>query len=78
MGLGDPKLLGMIGAFVGWKGVIFTILISSMLGTIVGLAFIVATGRDRQFQIPFGPFLSLGAVAWVWIGPAAVRWYFGY
>ncbi|MDP8224685.1 MAG: prepilin peptidase [Candidatus Lernaella stagnicola] len=78
MGLGDPKLLGMIGAFVGWKGVIFTILVSSLVGTLIGALFIALTGKSRKFQIPFGPFLALGAVTWVWLGPAAVRWYFGY
>ena len=78
MGMGDPKLLAMIGAFCGWQGVIFTMLISSMVGTVVGVAWIVLTGKDRRFEIPFGPFLALGAVSWVWFGPAAVRWYLGY
>lgn len=78
MGMGDPKLLGMIGAFVGWQGVVFTLLVSSVVGTVIGLLMIVIGGKDRRTEIPFGPFLSLGAVLWVWVGPAALRWYLGY
>jgi len=78
MGMGDPKLLAMIGAFCGWKGVIFTMLVASMSGTIIGIAFILIAGKDRRFPIPFGPFLSLGAVAWIWFGSAVLRWYVGY
>jgi leader peptidase (prepilin peptidase) / N-methyltransferase len=78
MGMGDPKLLGMIGAFVGWKGVVFTLLVSSLTGTVIGLLFMAIGGKDRRWEIPFGPFLSLGAVLWIWIGPATVKWYLGY
>lgn len=78
MGLGDPKLLAMIGAFCGWKGVIFTLLVSSLSGSVIGFAYIFFTGKGRRFPIPFGPFLSLGAVVWIYFGEAAVRWYVGY
>jgi leader peptidase (prepilin peptidase)/N-methyltransferase len=77
MGLGDPKLMAMIGALCGWKGVVFTMLVSSFTGTIVGVIYVVAAGKDRRFPIPFGPFLSLGAVAYLWVGQAAIRWYLG-
>jgi leader peptidase (prepilin peptidase)/N-methyltransferase len=77
MGMGDPKLLGMIGAFIGWKGVVFAMIVASFVGTVVGVLWIVLGGKDRRFEIPFGPFLSLGGVAWLWLGPAALRWYLG-
>lgn len=78
MGMGDPKLLAMIGAFVGWTGVVFTLLVASVVGTIVGILAIGFGGKDRRFEFPFGPFLSLGAVLYVWVGPPLVRWYLGY
>jgi len=78
MGFGDPKLLAMIGAFCGWQAVLFTLFIASLSGTIVGVAYVAIAGKDRRFPIPFGPFLSLGAVLWLWIGPLVVRWYLGF
>jgi leader peptidase (prepilin peptidase)/N-methyltransferase len=77
MGLGDPKLLAMIGAFVGWKGVVFTMVCGSFVGTIVGAALIVVYKKERHYQIPFGPFLALGATLWIWFNPLILRWYLG-
>lgn len=65
MGMGDVKLLAMIGAFLGWKGVIFVMLVSSVLGTLVGLSVIVYKKGDLRYAIPFGPFLSLAAVIYI-------------
>ena len=78
MGFGDPKLLAMIGAFCGWQAVLFTLFIASLSGTIVGVSYVAIAGKDRRFPIPFGPFLSLGAVLWLWIGPLVVGWYLGF
>ncbi len=78
MGLGDPKLMAMIGALTGWQGVIFTMLVSSFVGTMVGVLYVALAGKDRRFPIPFGPFLSLGAVSYLWIGDTTIRWYLGY
>jgi leader peptidase (prepilin peptidase)/N-methyltransferase len=62
MGGGDVKLLAMIGAFLGWKAVIVTILLSSLIGSITGILIMILKGKDFKYAIPFGPFLSLGAV----------------
>lgn len=65
MGMGDVKLLAMIGAFLGWKGVIFVMLVGSLVGTLVGLAVIAYKKGDLKYALPFGPFLSLAAVIYV-------------
>lgn len=64
MGDGDPHLLGMIGAFLGWHAVVFVIFASSFYGIIVGLIARVGFGKP----LPFGPFLALGAVTWLFGG----------
>lgn len=75
MGGGDIKLIAMIGAFVGWQGIPFIILASSLLGAIIGIVFMVVEKKDTQYAIPFGPFLSLAAVLYLYIGPELMRWY---
>jgi len=62
MGLGDAKLLAMIGAFAGWQVVIYTLFLGSFLGSIVGGIMILAKKATRKTAIPFGPYLCLGAV----------------
>ena len=75
MGGGDVKLLAMIGAFLGWKAVILTILLSSLIGSITGIIVMVAKGKDFKYAIPFGPFLSLGAVISLFYGEKIITWY---
>jgi len=75
MGGGDVKLLAMIGAFLGWKAVILTILLSSLIGSITGIIIMVLKGKDFKYAIPFGPFLSLGAVMSLFYGEEIIRWY---
>lgn len=75
MGGGDVKLLAMIGAFLGWKAVILTILLSSLIGSITGIVIMVWKGKDSKYAIPFGPFLSLGAVISLFYGEPLIRWY---
>jgi len=75
MGGGDVKLLAMIGAFLGWKAVILTILLGSLLGSISGIIVMVSRGKDFKYAIPFGPFLSLGAVIALFYGQDLIRWY---
>jgi leader peptidase (prepilin peptidase)/N-methyltransferase len=79
MGIGDVKLLAMIGAFIGWKGVLFTILSSSLIGSIVGVTLMLITAKaDSKYAVPFGPFLSLGAIIYVLVGEALINWYVGF
>jgi len=75
MGLGDVKLLGAIGAFLGWKGVLFSIFASSVLGSLVGLYLVLSGRREWQSRIPYGPYLALGAVIWILWGPEIVQRY---
>lgn len=77
MGGGDIKLLAMIGAFIGWKGVLLTLLFGSLTGSLAGLvrAFLRAGSADAP--IPFGPFLALGALVSLYWGESIVAWYIG-
>ncbi|MDL2286521.1 prepilin peptidase [Desulfococcaceae bacterium OttesenSCG-928-F15] len=77
MGGGDIKLLAMIGAFIGWKGVLFTIFASSLSGALVGLIAMAVQKKGMKLAIPFGPFLSLGAVLYIFYGPMLIGWYLG-
>lgn len=67
MGYGDFKLLGMIGAFLGWKYVFSVVFLSSILGTIVGIYMLLKKREVNSIQIPFGPYLSIGAIVSLFI-----------
>ncbi|MFZ2039372.1 MAG: A24 family peptidase [Desulfobacterales bacterium] len=77
MGGGDIKLLAMIGALLGWQGVVFTIFLASLLGTVVGLSIMVYARSNMKLAVPFGPFLAAGALAFIFVGPELVGWYIG-
>jgi leader peptidase (prepilin peptidase)/N-methyltransferase len=78
MGGGDLKMLGMIGAFLGWQGVIVTFMLGFMLGGVFSGVLLAARKVSLASQIPFGTFLAIGAiVASLW-GPAMVEWYVGF
>jgi len=76
MGGGDIKLLAMIGAFIGWKGVLFTIFIASATGSVIGAVLMLFSQKDLKFAVPFGPFLSIGAIAYLFFGPELIFWYY--
>jgi len=78
MGGGDIKLLAMIGAFLGWKAIIFTVFVGSAVGTVVGVAVALRTQRGRKMAVPFGPFLSLGALLFLFWGQGIINWYLGF
>jgi len=68
MGMGDIKLLAMLGAFLGWKSVLFIIFFSSFIGTLIGLLLIFILKKGRKYPIPFGPFLSLAGILYPFLG----------
>ena len=77
MGGGDIKLLAMIGAALGWQGVLFTIFIGSLSGTLAGILIMAADKiTNIRLKIPFGPFLSGGAVLYLFYGTPLINWYF--
>ncbi len=77
MGGGDIKLLAMIGAAIGWKGVLFTIFMGSLTGTIAGIIIMISSKIiDIKLKIPFGPYLSAGAVIYIFFGHSMIKWYF--
>ena len=75
MGGGDIKLLAMIGAFVGWQGVLLTIFLSSAIGTLCGLMVMIRSGKNMKLAIPFGPFLAIGTMIYIFFGKALLFWY---
>ena len=67
MGYGDFKLLALLGAWMGWQLLPEIVLLSSIVGAVVGIAMIVTLGRDRNIPIPFGPYLAAaGWIAMLW------------
>ncbi len=75
LGMGDVKMLAMIGAFLGWKLMLLTLVLSSLLGSVVGLAIIALRKGDLKYALPFGTFLAIGALAATIVGDEIVRWY---
>jgi leader peptidase (prepilin peptidase)/N-methyltransferase len=73
MGGGDVKLLAMIGGFLGWKSLIFILLFSSFSGAIAGITAMIIKKQDMKYAVPFGPFLSAAAVAYLFWGDAFMR-----
>ena len=78
MGRGDLKFLAAIGAFLGWRAVLFSLFAGSLLGSIVGLITLVVGKRVWSAKLPFGPYLAFGALSWLFFGDAFLRWYFGF
>jgi leader peptidase (prepilin peptidase) / N-methyltransferase len=77
MGRGDLKFLAAIGAFLGWRAVLFSLFAGSLLGSIVGLITLVVGKRVWSAKLPFGPYLAFGALTWMFFGDAFLRWYLG-
>jgi leader peptidase (prepilin peptidase)/N-methyltransferase len=75
MGRGDLKFLAAVGAFLGWRAVLFSIFAGSLLGSLVGLLTLVVGKRVWSAKLPFGPYLAFGALSWMFFGEAFVRWY---
>jgi leader peptidase (prepilin peptidase)/N-methyltransferase len=78
MGLGDVKMMFMVGAYLGWQLTIFTIFMGVLSGSIIGVAILLWQGRrDLQMMLPFGIFLGIGAIAALLVGSHVVDWYVG-
>jgi leader peptidase (prepilin peptidase)/N-methyltransferase len=77
MGRGDLKFLAAIGAFLGWRAVLFSLFGGSLVGSLVGLVTLVLGKRVWSAKLPFGPYLALGALVWIFFGDELVRWYIG-
>lgn len=78
MGLGDVKMMAMVGAFLGLQRALLTILLGSLLGSLIGIAVISIGRKGRDFELPFGTFLGAGAMLVVFFGSAALDWYRGF
>ncbi len=77
MGGGDVKMLAMIGAFLGWKLVLVTLVLSSVAGSVIGVTVIALRRGDMKYALPYGTFLALGALAASLVGDQIVTWYVG-
>ncbi len=76
MGLGDVKFMGAIGAFLGWKAVIFTLVVSSFIGGfLVGIPLVLMGKRGLSSKLPYGPYLAAAAALWIFAGEALIQWY---
>jgi leader peptidase (prepilin peptidase)/N-methyltransferase len=75
LGMGDPKMLAMIGSFMGWKLTLVTLMLGSLIGSVVGVGLIAAGRGTMKYALPFGCFLAVGAAAAATVGPALLDWY---
>lgn len=75
LGLGDVKMVAMIGAFLGLQGTLFTLIVGSVLGSVLGLLLVFILRKDaRTYELPFGSFLGIAALATGVLGPALAGW----
>ncbi len=68
MGFGDVKFMAAIGAFLGWQATLFSLVVSSFIGALVGGALILLQRHKRSAPIPYGPYIAAAAVLWIWAG----------
>jgi leader peptidase (prepilin peptidase)/N-methyltransferase len=78
LGMGDVKMLAMIGAFLGWKMVLVTLLLSTFSGAVIGVGLIALRRGDMKLALPFGTFLAAGALAAILVGEPVAAWYAGF
>ena len=77
LGMGDVKMMAMVGAFLGWRLVLLTIFAGSVLGSVIGLFIVLFRGGNLQTKLSFGTFLALGAIISVFFGIRILVWYSG-
>ena len=78
MGMGDVKMLAMIGAFLGWQSMLITLVLASLLGSAVGVAMIMLRQGGMQSALPFGSFMAVSALISISVGQPLLRWYSGF
>lgn len=77
LGQGDWKMTAMLGAFLGWQGMLLTVFLASVMGTAVGVSLMLFGGRTSQHKLPLGTFLGLAGIAVVFVGEPLLAWYRG-
>lgn len=76
MGFGDVKMMLMVGAYLGWRLTILTILLAALTGSLAGIAMMFQRGqRNMQMMLPFGIFLGIGSIASLLVGTRLIEWY---
>jgi leader peptidase (prepilin peptidase)/N-methyltransferase len=75
LGMGDVKMLAMVGAFIGWQLTFLTLMMASVAGSVIGIGLIATKRGGMKYALPFGTFLALGAAAAATVGPAILHWY---
>lgn len=78
LGMGDVKMLAMIGAFLGWQAVLLTLVLASFAGALIGLAMIALQRGSMKYALPFGTFLAIGALVAMLAGQPIIDWYVGF
>jgi leader peptidase (prepilin peptidase)/N-methyltransferase len=75
MGFGDVKFMGAIGAFLGWQATVFSLMLSSVLGSVVGLVLIAIGRREWSSRLPYGPYIAAATVFWIFGGKDLFEWW---
>ena len=78
MGMGDVKMLAMVGAFLGWRAVLLTLVLSSFAGAVIGVAMMVSQRGSLRYALPFGTFLALGTLIAMLFGERMIAWYLAF
>lgn len=78
LGMGDVKMLGMIGAFLGWQAVLLTLVLASLSGAVIGVAMVALQRGSMRYALPFGTFLAIGALVAMFTGQPIIDWYVGF
>jgi leader peptidase (prepilin peptidase)/N-methyltransferase len=77
MGLGDVKFMAAIGAVLGWQATVFSLMVSSLIGSVVGITLILMGRREWSSRLPYGPYIAAAAVLWLFGGKRLVAWWLG-
>ena len=75
MGLGDVKFMAAIGAFLGWQACFFSLMVSAIIGSMVGITLIVFKKQEWSSRLPYGPYIALAAMLWIMGGNRLTTWW---